>query len=56
VNNASPEIISIKSKSIELSRVKLYDSLAKRYARQLGYQVIKTIAGSALTRIEMRKI
>jgi len=53
---AQPDIISIKSKTIEASRVDLYNALAKRYAGQIGYKVVKTITGQHLTRIELRKI
>ena len=56
VRQAEPEIVSIKSKSVEPSRVKLYDTMTRRYASKLGYKVVKTVAGADLTRIELRRV
>jgi len=56
VKQANPDILSIKSKSVEPSRVKLYDTHTRRYASTLGYEVVKSVTGSDLTRIELRKV
>ena len=51
-----PEIISIKSDNTEPKRFTLYSRLAKRFAPQLGYEIVKTVATDSTTRMELRKV
>ena len=50
-----PDFISIKSKNAEANRTELYKNLAKRYAKTIGYDVIKSVKGAEITRLELKR-
>jgi hypothetical protein len=54
-NDKDPDIVSIKSKAEEGSRTSLYMRMAKRFAPQMGYEVIGMKQAGDKQRIELRK-
>lgn len=56
INDRHPDIISIKTKSGEDSRNKLYIKLANKYSSKVGYKVKKVIQSKDIMRIELVKV
>jgi len=56
ISEFHPVVVSIKSDNSEPKRVSLYAKLAKRFASQVGYEVVKTTVTGDTSRMELRKI